>query len=155
MDRINHVKIISPDPQAVDQFLREVVDIPEGWPLGPMSPPPQAGYPMAGDADGALTIESVFEFRGPFEGGLITGSPESRQFQILQGASPAIWSVAIGTRHLERARERCEARGYPLHRYRRHGVEDRHYPVLLRRGGWHRVRGDALRGRGDDDLDRA
>lgn len=113
MDRINHVKIISPDPEAVDQFLREVVDIPEGWPLGPMEPSPEVGAPVAGDGDGGFTLASVFDFRGPFVGGVITGTPESRQFQILQGASPAIWSVAIGTRHLERAHERCEARGIP------------------------------------------
>jgi hypothetical protein len=29
MDRINHVKIVSPDPAAVDRFLREVVELPE------------------------------------------------------------------------------------------------------------------------------
>src|SRR4029434_7252193 len=31
MDRINHVKIVSPEPEAVDRFLREVLEIPEGW----------------------------------------------------------------------------------------------------------------------------
>jgi hypothetical protein len=28
MDRINHVKIVSPKPEAIDRFLREVVHIP-------------------------------------------------------------------------------------------------------------------------------
>ncbi len=46
-------------------------------------------------------------------GGFITGSPESRQFQIFQGDVPKIWGVAIGTRHLERAHERCVERGIP------------------------------------------
>ena len=35
MDRINHVKVVTPEPELVDAFLREVCDIPEGWPLSP------------------------------------------------------------------------------------------------------------------------
>ena len=31
MDRINHVKIVTPEPEAVDRFLREVLEVPEGW----------------------------------------------------------------------------------------------------------------------------
>ena len=31
--RINHVKIVTPEPAVVDAFLREVCDVPEGWPL--------------------------------------------------------------------------------------------------------------------------
>ena len=38
---------------------------------------------------------------------------ESRQFQVYSGDTPQIWSVAIGTRHLERAHERCVASGIP------------------------------------------
>lgn len=118
MDRINHVKIVTPDPAAVDRFLREVVDIPAGWPLGP----PAAGATKevrspAVDSEGRLTLESIGAFRGTpalgFEGGIITGSTESRQFQILKGDTPHIWAVAIGTRHLERAHERCVQRGIP------------------------------------------
>jgi hypothetical protein len=56
----------------------------------------------------------VGEFRGAGGlGGRITGSTESRQFQILRGDRPHIWAVAIGTRHLERAHERCVERGIP------------------------------------------
>jgi hypothetical protein len=35
MDRINHVKIVSPDPDAIDRFLTEVLEIPAGWALNP------------------------------------------------------------------------------------------------------------------------
>jgi hypothetical protein len=124
MDRLNHVKIVTPDPEAVDRFLTEVVEVPRGWLLGgtpagdatsgeaPPSPPSSAESPLG--AEGRLTVESVMEFRGATEmEGFITGSTESRQFQILRGARPLIWGVAIGTRHLERAHERCVARGIP------------------------------------------
>jgi hypothetical protein len=115
MDRINHVKIVTPDPAAVDRFLREVVDIPEGWPLGTVegAPPADVRGP-ARDADGGFTMDSIGEFRGSTTfGGFIAGSPESRQFQILQGDEPKIWGIAIGTRHLERAHERCVERDIP------------------------------------------
>jgi hypothetical protein len=115
VDRLNHVKIVSPDPGAIDSFLREVVDIPAGWQLGQEAPP--ASGPVsspARDPDGAFTTASVLAFRGAGEfGGRITGSTESRQFQILQGDKAHVWGVAIGTRHLERAHERCVARGIP------------------------------------------
>ena len=38
MDRLNHVKIVSPEPEAVDRFLREVLEVPAGWPLPGPSP---------------------------------------------------------------------------------------------------------------------
>jgi hypothetical protein len=116
MDRLNHVKIVTPDPAAVDRFLREVVDIPEGWPLGALEGPPPAGASSpARDADGNFTMDSVSAYRGTSTSfsGFIAGSPESRQFQILQADEPKIWGVAIGTRHLERAHERCVERGIP------------------------------------------
>ena len=116
MDRLNHVKIVTPDPAAVDRFLREVVDIPEGWPLGslPDTAPPEVVSP-ARDAAGNFTMDGVSAFRGSSTrfGGFITGSPESRQFQIFEAEAPKIWGIAIGTRNLERAHERCVARGIP------------------------------------------
>ena len=115
MDRLNHVKIVTPDPAAVDRFLREVVDIPGGWSLGAAPsgrevPPSEARTP-----EGGLTWDSVIKFRGSDEdrGGFIAGNERSRQFQILSGERAHIWCVAIGTRHLERAHERCVARGIP------------------------------------------
>jgi hypothetical protein len=117
VDRINHVKIVSPDPGAVDRFLREVVAVPEGWPLGSLDgyePPDEVRGP-ARAADGALTMESIMAFRGPTQvmGGHITGDPSSRQFQIFQGDQPKVWGVAIGTRDLERAHARCIEREIP------------------------------------------
>ena len=114
MDRINHVKIVSPDPAAIERFLREVVDIPEGWSLGALADPPADVRSTARDADGNFTLDSVTSFRGAATGGgMIVGSSESRQFQIFQADTPRIWGVAVGTRNLEQAYEKCVAAGYP------------------------------------------
>jgi len=119
VDRLNHVKIVTPDPAAVDRFLHEVLDIPEGWPLG--EAPAATPGRVSGTAlrpDGTLTWESVGDHRGSTEGagmsGFIAGSPESRQFQIFSGPRAHIWAVAVGTRHLEAAHERCQAEGIPV-----------------------------------------
>ena len=117
MDRINHVKIVTPDPEAVDRFLREVLEIPAGWPIAPDdgSAAPTAVLSPARDANGNFTAESVHEFRGApsTAGGFIVGSTDSRQFQVLKGDHAHIWAVAVGSRHIERAYERCVARGIP------------------------------------------
>jgi len=118
MDRINHVKIVSPDPAAIKTFLTEVLEIPEGWPLGQLGQAPQSPViSPARDADGQFTGESVSDFRGAsgegLSGGLIVGDVSSRQFQVLQGPKAHIWAVAVGTRHIERANERCKERGIP------------------------------------------
>ena len=110
MDRINHVKIVTPEPEAVDRFLREVLEVPEGWVI-PGAKRAQAHPPAKA---GPVSWESVITRRGDEgSGGFITGSPESRQFQILRGASAQIWSIAVGTRHIERAHARCVERGIP------------------------------------------
>ena len=117
MDRINHVKIVTPDPAAVEAFLVEVLDLPAGWSLGDVTPQPNLDLrTVERNADGGITIDSVIEFRGRadgYAGGMIVGDPVSRQFQIFQGPKAHVWAVAIGTRHLERAHERCRARGIP------------------------------------------
>jgi hypothetical protein len=113
VDRLNHVKIVTPDPGAVDRFLTEVLEIPEGWALGerPVAPAEEVRSP-ARDGEGAFTGPSIMAFsKAKGFSGRITGSPESRQFQVLQGDQPRIWAVAVGTRHLERAYERCIERG--------------------------------------------
>jgi catechol 2,3-dioxygenase-like lactoylglutathione lyase family enzyme len=118
MDRINHVKIVTPDPDGVDRFLREVLDFPEGWAIGTGPVPgasnaPGVGSPARGP-DGEFTADSVRVFQGATGfGGRITGSTESRQFQLLQGDKAHIWAVAIGSRHVERAHQRCVDRGIP------------------------------------------
>ena len=110
MDRVNHVKIVTPEPEAVDRFLREVLDIPEGWKI----PGAKRAAAHAAAAAPPVTWESVMTRRGDDgSGGFIAGSSESRQFQILRGAKPHIWSVAVGTRHIERAHQRCKERGIP------------------------------------------
>ena len=110
MDRINHVKIVTPEPEAVDRFLREVLEMPDGWVI-PGTRPVRAHPPVKANP---VTWESVIARRGDDgSGGYITGSPESRQFQILRGPSAHIWSIAVGTRHIERAHQRCVERGIP------------------------------------------
>ena len=110
MDRINHVKIVTPEPEAVDRFLREVLEVPEGWTIPGTKPAPKHAPAPAQP----VTWPSVITRRGDDgSGGYITGSPESKQFQILRGPKPHIWSVAIGTRHIERAHQRCKERGIP------------------------------------------
>jgi hypothetical protein len=89
-----------------------VVEVPEGWSLGPFPEAPEATVTPARAADGAFTTDSVMSFRaGSGHGGMITGSTDSRQFQIFHGERPHIWAVAIGTRNLERAYSRCIERG--------------------------------------------
>lgn len=119
MDRLNHVKIVTPDPDAVDRFLREIVQLPEGWALGEGGPEAATATPSqvvspARDNEGNFSLEGVHAFRGDSgSGGLITGSTQSRQFQILHGEHAHIWAVAIGTRDLEGAHQRCLAAGIP------------------------------------------
>lgn len=114
MDRINHVKIVTPDPRAVEDFLTEVLDIPAGWSLGPYPASSEAVAGPARDADGSLSMEGLMAWRGGARGGgMIVGSPESRQFQIFHADEPKVWGVAIGSRHVERAHERCIERGLP------------------------------------------
>jgi catechol 2,3-dioxygenase-like lactoylglutathione lyase family enzyme len=110
MDRVNHVKIVTPEPEAVDRFLREVLEIPEGWKI----PGAKAARSHAPAPAQPVTWESVMARRGDDgSGGFIAGSSESRQFQILRGPKAHIWSIAVGTRHIERAHQRCKERGIP------------------------------------------
>jgi hypothetical protein len=110
MDRINHVKIVTPEPEAVDTFLREVLELPDGWRIpGAKRATSHAPVPAQ-----PVTWESVLTRRGDDgSGGYITGSSESRQLQILRGPKAQIWSIAVGTRHIERAHQRCKERGIP------------------------------------------
>ena len=112
MDRLNHVKIVTPDPEAVDRFLHEVLEIPKGWKLSAFKRGPTTVYPRTPEKP--VTWESVLARRGDDgSGGFITGSTESKQFQILRGPRAGIWSVAVGTRQIERAHARCLERGIP------------------------------------------
>jgi hypothetical protein len=112
MNRLNHVKIISTDPAAVERFLRLVAEVPAGWPLGDqarqLSSP--AGPPLA---EPTLTGDDVFALRGATStNGYIVGDERSRQFQILRGEASRIWAIAIGTRDVARAHALCLEHGF-------------------------------------------
>jgi hypothetical protein len=112
MNRLNHVKIVSTDPDAVDRFLRLVAEVPAGWPLGDQSKrtPVPPGAPLSGPT---LTNDEVFKFRGASEThGFIVGDEKSRQFQILRGNASRIWGIAIGTRDVARAHALCLEHGF-------------------------------------------
>jgi hypothetical protein len=110
--RINHIKLITPAPEVVDAFLREVCDIPAGWPLGQGSTSLPPGTPLG--PGGALPPDAMHHrsrVSGP--GGFIAGTPESRQFQIRRGEPAAFWAICISTRHIEEVYRRCQQRGVP------------------------------------------
>jgi hypothetical protein len=94
----------------VDTFLRGVLEMPDGWRIpGAKRATSHAPVPAQ-----PVTWESVLTRRGDDgSGGYITGSSESRQLQILRGPKAQIWSIAVGTRHIERAHQRCKERGIP------------------------------------------
>lgn len=112
MNRLNHVKIVSTDPAAVDRFLRLVAEVPAGWPLGDPAkePAPPPGAPLAGPR---LTSDEVSRQRGATgTDGYIVGDEKSRQFQVLRGDVSRIWGIAIGTRDVARAHALCLAHGF-------------------------------------------
>jgi hypothetical protein len=117
MDRLNHIKLVTPEPELVDAFLRQVVDIPEGWSLGNSGKPPVTPDTCLGPG-GTLSQDDVAGQRNAGDGvtgigGFIAGSTESGQFQIGTSDTPLVWAICIGTRHLERAHARCQERGIP------------------------------------------
>ena len=115
MDSLNHVKIMTPDPEAVESFLREVCRIPEGWPIGGSPVAAMASAPTEASTPRSLTWEGITDIRGDAEvGGYIVGSTKSRQFQVLSGDEARIWAVAVGTRDIEGVYERAVARGIPV-----------------------------------------
>jgi hypothetical protein len=94
--RLNHVKVVTPEPERVDAFLRQVCDIPEGWPLTPGSLP--LGPDIALGPGGELPRAEVTDRRRTTgDVGFVAGSPDSRQFQIFKGAttfaSSSAWSA--------------------------------------------------------------
>lgn len=114
MDRVNHVKIITPDPGAVDRFLTEILEVPKGWLMPGTGPSEAAPVRTVATPEGTLSWEDVMAFRGGSQSdGYITGSERSVQFQVYPGDKPHIWGIAIGTRKLEQAYEQCVAQGIP------------------------------------------
>lgn len=123
MDRIHHVKMVTTDPRAVEDFLTEVVHVPPAVQLvpkggaraAPRAPAAGSGGSGGGTTGETLDWDEVFRVRGPVGGGMaMVGDGTSRQFQVLEAEERAqIWAVAVGTRDLEGAHERSLARGIP------------------------------------------
>jgi hypothetical protein len=111
--RLNHVKLVTPQPEVVDAFLREVCDMPEGWPLGAGATNQLApGAPLGPGGD--LPANAIHERRRSFDtNGYIVGDPTSRQFQILEGDVAQYWAICISTRYLEDVYQRAQERGVP------------------------------------------
>jgi hypothetical protein len=114
MDRVNHIKIVTPDPAAIDRFLTEILEVPKGWPMPGTGPSEAAPVRTVATAEGTLAWDDVMAFRGGSRSdGYIVGSERSVQFQVYPGDKPHIWGIAIGTRKIEQAYERCLERGIP------------------------------------------
>lgn len=111
MDSLNHVKIMTPDPEAVETFLREVCQIPEGWPIGERPTGAGGGEISRKTAEPPLTWDNIADFGDGEVSGYIVGSSKSRQFQVFAADTARIWGVAIGTRDVDGAYERAVARG--------------------------------------------
>ena len=105
MSIIQHIKLVSPQPEEVRAFLVDVAELPDGWAF-------EYQNEAADDvSEGMLSWERVMQRRGASgPKGYIVGDTKSRQLQILGGATGAIWSVAIATQELERVHERCRER---------------------------------------------
>jgi hypothetical protein len=119
--RINHIKVICPNPHIVNAFLTQVCDIPEGWalggPLGGDRPPKAVSPEEPLGPGGDVTMDSILAGRGyggaGSGGGFIAGDPSSRQFQIISGEPADVWGLCISTRYIEDVYERAVARGVP------------------------------------------
>ena len=111
--RINHVKLISPEPDIINAFLTQVCDVPEGWALTADSGQVRADAPLG--PGGSLPLSVIGERRLTTEGarGYIAGDPSSRQFQIFEGGPAAFWAICVSTRDIEGVYERSMARGVP------------------------------------------
>jgi hypothetical protein len=107
--RINHIKLVTPNPGVVNAFLTQVCDIPEGWPLGENDRVVGPDEPLGPGGD--MAMEAILEVRnvtGP--GGYIAGDPVSRQFQIFKGEPADFWGICISTRHIEDLHQKAKAR---------------------------------------------
>jgi hypothetical protein len=110
-NRINHVKLIAPQPEIINAFLTQVCDIPEGWPLGTNDEVAPDG-PLGPGGD--LPMEAIGERRRTTgAGGYIAGDVSSRQFQILKGEPADFWAICVSTRDIEGVYEKAKARGVP------------------------------------------
>jgi hypothetical protein len=119
--RINHIKIVCPNPHVVNAFLIQVCDIPEGWPMGGAIGSDRPIQTVSPDQPlgpgGDVAMETILAKRGhagPGAGGaFIAGDPSSRQFQIISGEPADVWALCVSTRYIEDVHQRAVARGVP------------------------------------------
>ena len=119
MDRINHVKVVTPEPELVDAFLREVCEIPEGWPLGAQASRERPGPLAPLGPGGEISMDEVMAkpaARAPRP--MSSGSSPATRRAVSSRSSrasgnAAFWAICIGTRNIEGAHEKCVARGIP------------------------------------------
>jgi len=117
-NRIQHIKLVAPNPAVVRAFLTQVCEIPEGdefAPEGRERPDPIPVDQPLGPGEGTLTLQDITDqlaTEGPGTGGFhIVGDTASRQFQIRSGAPGDVWAIVIASRDVEAVRARAEARG--------------------------------------------
>jgi len=116
-NRIQHIKIVCPNPEVLRAFLTQVCDIPDdpgtiGWSAaGSMAISPDEPLGPGGE----ITLQEILAKNGSegpgVGGGGIVGDTSSRQFQLISGAPGDVWAIVIGTRNVEEVRGRAVARG--------------------------------------------
>ena len=117
-NRIQHIKLVAPNPAVVRAFLTQVCDIPdtgEFAPEGRDRPDPIPFDQPLGPGKGELTLQDITDkiaTEGPGTGEFfIVGDTSSRQFQIRSGAPGDVWAIVIATRDVAAVRAKAEARG--------------------------------------------
>jgi len=116
--RIQHIKLIVPNPAVVRAFLTQVCEIPDGEEFAPegrdRTDPIPLDQPLG--PGGEITLEKdinpTLATEGPGTGDFfIIGDISSRQFQIRSGAPGDVWAIVLASRDVEAVRERALARG--------------------------------------------
>ena len=116
--RIQHIKLIVPNPAVVRAFLTQVCEIPEDDQFAPFgrdqAEPISLDQPLGPGGEISLEndVNSKLATEGPGTGEFfIVGDISSRQFQIRSGAPGDVWAIVLATRDVEAVRERAIARG--------------------------------------------
>jgi len=113
VNRLNHVKLVTPEPDAVVRFLTEVAGLPQGFEVPSEHIGPAAEWRPEPEEQSKLTMDDIISMRGANgKSGFIVGDGTSRQLQIMSGDHAAVWAVTVGTTDVDAAYERCQAKGY-------------------------------------------
>jgi hypothetical protein len=117
-NRIQHIKLVAPNPAVVRAFLTQVCEIPDSAEFAPEGrdrPDPIPVHQPLGPGDGQLTLQDITDkiaTEGPGTGDFyIVGDTASRQFQIRSGAPGDVWAIVIASRDVDAVRARAVARG--------------------------------------------